>query len=139
MAQSVPAVIHRDWEKQRTIWVHLEFERRSREVAFSKAARVALPSFRATIHRARGAANGAATLWLAGLTQSLTLGTDHRFTCGSPLLDGFAMTLSAKKGEFSGLRLLGGEKTKFSGRLMQESDEGVGFSQGGDFRVELGE
>ena len=86
--------------------------------------------------------NGAGTLSLASgattLTQSLTLGTDNRFTYGSPLLDGFAMTLSATKGEFSGSLRVGGEKTKFSGVLMQKSDEGVGFSLGGDLRVELG-
>ena len=86
--------------------------------------------------------NGAGTLSLASgattLTQGFTLGTDNRFTYGSPLLDGFAMTLSAKKGEFSGSLRLGGEKTKFSGVLMQKSDEGVGFSMGGDLRVELG-
>ena len=48
------------------------------------------------------------------------------------------MTLSATKGEFSGSLRVGGEKTKFSGVLMQKSDEGVGFSPGGDLRVELG-
>ena len=86
--------------------------------------------------------NGAGTLSLASgattLTQGFTLGTDNRFTYGSPLLDGFAMTLSAKKGEFSGSLQVGGDKTKFSGVLMQKSDEGVGFSPGGDLRVELG-
>ncbi len=82
--------------------------------------------------------NGAATLSLGTRTQSLTLGTDNRFTYGSPLLDGFAMTLSAKKGEFSGSLRLGGVKAKFSGVLMQKSGDGVGFSPGGDLRVELG-
>ncbi len=84
------------------------------------------------------ATNGAATLALGSDTQSLTLGTDNRFTYGRPLLAGFGMTLSEKKGEFSGSLLPGGEKVKFSGVLMQKSDEGVGFSPGGDLRVELG-
>ena len=72
------------------------------------------------------ATNGAATLTLGALTQTFTLGTDNRLTFGNPLLDGFSMKLKPKTGEFSGSLLLGGERTKFSGVLLQKSGDGVG-------------
>ena len=77
--------------------------------------------------------SGAATLMLddgtTPLTQSLTLGTDNSLTLGSPLLNGFKMTLSPKTGDFSGSILLpaNGKRATFSGVLLEKSGEGVGL------------
>jgi hypothetical protein len=72
------------------------------------------------------AGNGAATLTLGTLTQSLTLSTGNELTFGSPLMEGFKLKLSPKTGEFSGSLILDGERAKFGGVLLEKSGDGVG-------------
>ena len=61
--------------------------------------------------------------------QTLTLGTDNKLILGSPLLNGFKMTLAPAKGEFTGSLLLpaNGKRVPFNGVLLEKSGEGVGL------------
>ena len=83
--------------------------------------------------RALDATNGAATLTFddgtTSLTQAFTLGTDNKPMHGSPLLNGFKMTLTPAKGEFTGSLLLpaNGKRVPFNGVLLEKSGESVGL------------
>jgi len=102
------------------------------------AQRYTIPFIGERALRALDPGNGAGTLslddGLAPLTQSITLGTDNKITPAGAVLNGFMMTLSPKRGDFSGSLLLpaNGRRTSFSGVLLQKSREGLGMLLGPD-------